>query len=221
MYCLSHLKLIGFRTETSKFLLTVTRMDCDTALGNGTVNGDVPSSKMCSNPDEYKYLQQIKYIMENGDTLVDRTGVGTRSVFGLHSTYSLRNGVVPLLTTKRVYWTGIVEELLWFIRGDTNSKHLSEKNVKIWDANGSREFLDGRGFKDRPEGDLGPLYGFQWRHFGADYRGTEADYRGQGVDQLAQIVDQIKNDPNSRRIILNAWNVKGLCIYVLIHSKVI
>ena len=70
-------------------------------------------------------------------------------------------GVIPLITTKRVYWKGVVEELLWFIRGETNSKTLSAKNVKIWDANGSREFLDKLGFTDRPEGDLGPIYGFQ------------------------------------------------------------
>ncbi|VDM42400.1 unnamed protein product [Toxocara canis] len=173
------------------------------ANGGEAMNADV-------NEDELKYLRQIRQIIEEGDTVIDRTGVGTRSIFGLHSTYSLRNGVIPLLTTKRVYWKGVVEELLWFIRGDTDAKRLSVKNVKIWDANGSREFLDGRGFTDRPEGDLGPIYGFQWRHFGAEYRGTEADYSGEGVDQLSDVIQQIKNNPNSRRIILNAWNVKDL-----------
>lgn len=162
------------------------------------------------NEDERKYLRQIKHIIDEGDKVIDRTGVGTLSLFGLHSTYSLRNGVIPLLTTKRVYWKGVVEELLWFIKGDTDAKRLSAKGVKIWDANGSREFLDSQGFKDRPEGDLGPIYGFQWRHFGAEYHGTDADYKGQGVDQLADVIEQIKNNPNSRRIILNAWNVKDL-----------
>ncbi|KHN73558.1 Thymidylate synthase [Toxocara canis] len=194
---------------TYTFIATAqTDMDCSSmngCLANGgeAMNADV-------NEDELKYLRQIRQIIEEGDTVIDRTGVGTRSIFGLHSTYSLRNGVIPLLTTKRVYWKGVVEELLWFIRGDTDAKRLSVKNVKIWDANGSREFLDGRGFTDRPEGDLGPIYGFQWRHFGAEYRGTEADYSGEGVDQLSDVIQQIKNNPNSRRIILNAWNVKDL-----------
>ncbi|CAG9533320.1 unnamed protein product [Cercopithifilaria johnstoni] len=162
------------------------------------------------NEDENKYLGQIRYILKNGEKINDRTGVGTISVFGMHSIYSLRNGVVPVLTTKRVYWKGVVEELLWFIRGDTNAKHLSEKGVKIWDANGSRQFLDQCGFNDRSEGDLGPVYGFQWRHCGAEYRGMDADYTNQGVDQLSEIINLIKNEPHSRRIILNAWNVKDL-----------
>ncbi|KAK6048852.1 thymidylate synthase [Cooperia oncophora] len=83
------------------------------------------------NRDELKYLDQIREIIENGKLRTDRTGTGTLSIFGMQSRYSLRNGVIPLLTTKRVYWKGIVEELLWFIRADTNSNHLSEKNVKL------------------------------------------------------------------------------------------
>ncbi|MCP9263141.1 Thymidylate synthase [Dirofilaria immitis] len=123
--------------------------------------------------------------------------------------------VIPVLTTKRVYWKGVVEELLWFIRGDTNAKHLSDKGVKIWDANGSRQFLDQLGFTDRAEGDLGPVYGFQWRHCGAEYRGMNVDYTNEGIDQLSEIIDLIKNEPNSRRIILNAWNVKDLKLMAL------
>lgn len=85
-----------------------------------------------------------------------------------------------MLTTKRVFWRGVVEELLWFIRGSTNAKELSEKDVHIWDANSSREFLDSCGFADRKEGDLGPVYGFQWRHYGAKYQNMDTDYSGQG-----------------------------------------
>ena len=88
--------------------------------------------------------------------------------------------VFPLLTTKRVFWKGVLEELLWFIRGSTNAKELTEKNVHIWDANSSRNFLDSSGFMDREEGDLGPVYGFQWRHFGAEYKDMHTDYSGQG-----------------------------------------
>ncbi len=97
-----------------------------------------------------------------------------------------------------------------FIRGSTNAKDLQEKNVHIWDANGSREFLDNLGFTDREVGDLGPVYGFQWRHFGADYVDTKTDYAGKGVDQLANVIDAIKNKPNDRRIIMCAWNPADL-----------
>jgi len=90
-------------------------------------------------------------------------------------------GVFPLLTTKRVFWRAVVEELLWFIGGSTNSKELSDKGVHIWDGHGSQAFLDSCGFTDRKEGDLGPVYGFQWRHFGAKYKDIHADYTGQGI----------------------------------------
>lgn len=113
---------------------------------------------------------------------------------------------LPLLTTKRVFWKGVVEELLWFIKGSTNAKELSKKCVKIWEGNGSREFLDKHGFHDREEGDLGPIYGFQWRHFGAQYTDMHADYTGQGIDQLREVINRIKTNPNDRRIIMSAWN---------------
>ncbi|PAV71627.1 hypothetical protein WR25_11915 [Diploscapter pachys] len=170
---------------------------------------------MEENRDETNYLVQIKEILEKGKERTDRTGVGTISIFGMQARYDLRNNKIPLLTTKRVYWKGILEELLWFIRGCTDATQLSKKNVKIWDANGSREFLDKNGFKDRREGDLGPVYGFQWRHFGAKYRGPDADYSGEGVDQLADVISLIKNDPSSRRIILSAWNPSDLNEMVL------
>lgn len=85
------------------------------------------------------------------------------------------------MTTKRIFWRAVVEELLWFIKGSTNSKELAAKNVHIWDENGSRAFLDSYGFTDRIEGDLGPIYGFQWRHFGAEYKDMHTDYTGQGT----------------------------------------
>ncbi|KAI1722940.1 thymidylate synthase domain-containing protein [Ditylenchus destructor] len=163
-----------------------------------------------ANLDEEQYLNQIRQIISKAQIRGDRTGTGTLSIFGMQARYSLRNDTMPLLTTKKVFWRAIVEELLWFIRGETNSKTLSEKGVKIWDANGSRAFLDDNGFKDREEGDLGPVYGFQWRHFGAEYVDPHADYTGKGVDQLAQIIEQIKNEPESRRIILCAWNAADL-----------
>ena len=120
-------------------------------------------------------------------------------------------GVMPLLTTKRVFWKGVVEELLWFVKGSTNAKELSAKGVKIWDGNSSRQFLDKMGFYEREEGDLGPIYGFQWRHFGAEYANMHADYTGQGIDQLKDVIDKIRNAPNDRRMIICAWNPVGEC----------
>ncbi|XP_047423722.1 thymidylate synthase isoform X2 [Mugil cephalus] len=164
--------------------------------------------------DERGYLDQIEYIMLQGRKKGDRTGTGVISVFGAQARYSLRDQF-PLLTTKRVFWRGILEELLWFIKGSTNAKELSEKGVKIWDANGSRNFLDNLGFTEREEGDLGPVYGFQWRHYGAEYKDMHADYTGQGVDQLEKVIDTIKNNPEDRRIIMCAWNPKDLPLMAL------
>lgn len=115
-------------------------------------------------------------------------------------------GTLPLLTTKKVFLKGVIEELLWFIRGSTNAKELSQKGVKIWDGNSSRQYLDAYGFTDREEGDLGPVYGFQWRHYGAQYVNMHADYTGQGIDQLKECIEKIKTNPSDRRIIMCAWN---------------
>eukprot|EP00037_Helgoeca_nana_P009926 m.87074 g.87074 ORF g.87074 m.87074 type:complete len:339 (+) comp19893_c0_seq1:72-1088(+) len=154
---------------------------------------------------EHEYLNLIKNILTNGKFKGDRTGTGTLSIFGAQMRFSLRESF-PLLTTKRVFWRGVAEELLWFVAGCTNANVLSEKKVGIWDANGSKEFLEKSGLGHREQGDLGPVYGFQWRHFGAKYTDMHADYTGQGVDQLANVIETIKTNPDSRRIILSAWN---------------
>ncbi|KAH8853577.1 Thymidylate synthase [Schistosoma japonicum] len=159
---------------------------------------------------ENGYLNLLQYILAKGTERNDRTNTGTLAVFGPQLRFSLRNNEYPLLTTKTVFFRGIVEELLWFIRGSTNSRELSEKNVHFWDANGSREFLDGLGFTEREEGDLGPIYGFQWRHSGAEYIDCRTDYTGQGVDQLADVIKLIRERPWDRRILIVAWNVKDL-----------
>lgn len=164
--------------------------------------------------EEYQYLNLIKHISENGVYMGDRTGVGTVSVFGTQMRFDLRKSF-PLLTTKRVFWRGLMEELLWFIKGDTNANHLSDQGIKIWDGNGSREFLDKRGLSHREQGDLGPVYGFQWRHFGAKYVDMHTDYTGQGVDQLADCIKKIKEDPTDRRILLSAWNPADLSLMAL------
>lgn len=146
---------------------------------------------------------------------LSRTGTGTYSIFAprpLKFTLSADDGtpVLPLLTTKRVFLRAVVAELLWFVAGSTSSLELSEAGVKIWDGNGSREFLDSVGLGHRAVGDLGPVYGFQWRHFGAEYVDAQTDYTGQGVDQLADVIHKLRNNPYDRRIIMSAWNPADL-----------
>lgn len=120
-----------------------------------------------------------------------------------------------MLTTKRVFLRAVIAELLWFVSGNTSAKPLQEAGIKIWDGNGSREYLDSIGLTHRAEGDLGPVYGFQWRHFGATYTDCTADYSGHGVDQLQEVVHKLHNNPFDRRIILSAWNPADLKIMAL------
>ena len=165
--------------------------------------------------EEYQYLDLIREIMDHGVHRGDRTGTGTISKFGVQMRFSLRDDVLPLLTTKRTFWRGVAEELLWFVSGNTNAKDLQDKNIHIWDGNGSREFLDNLGLTEREEMDLGPVYGFQWRHFGATYTNMHADYKGQGVDQLADCIHKLKHNPTDRRIVLSAWNPADLGLMAL------
>ncbi|KAL1192293.1 Bifunctional dihydrofolate reductase-thymidylate synthase 1 [Cardamine amara subsp. amara] len=164
--------------------------------------------------EEFRYLNMVEDIILNGNVKNDRTGTGTISKFGCQMKFNLRRSF-PLLTSKRVFWRGVVEELLWFISGSTNAKVLQDKGIHIWDGNASREYLDGIGLKEREEGDLGPVYGFQWRHFGAKYTDMHADYSGQGFDQLLDVIDKIKNNPDDRRIIMSAWNPSDLKLMAL------
>ena len=169
----------------------------------------LPSPRV-GNAEEQQYLDAVSRILEHGTVRSDRTGTGTISLFGMQMRYSLRDDVFPLLTTKRVFWRGVAEELLWFVKGSTNANELAAKDIHIWDGNGSREFLDSRGLTDRQEGDLGPVYGFQWRHFGAPYTNFDQDYTGLGIDQLIECIHKIKNSPEDRRIIMTAWNPTDL-----------
>lgn len=155
--------------------------------------------------EEQQYLDLVRDVIENGTLRQDRTGVGTLSKFGVQMRYDLSESF-PLLTTKSVFWRGVAEELLWFLNGETSAKKLQDKKVRIWDGNSSREYLDSIGLTEREEGDLGPVYGWQWRHFGAKYTDMHADYTGQGVDQVAEVLHKIKNKPHDRRIIISAWN---------------
>jgi len=162
------------------------------------------------NKEEYQYINEIKEIIAKKDLRKNRTEVKTLSKFGSRFEFDLSNDTIPLLTTKKVFWKAIVEELLWFLSGSTDSKILENKGINIWKQNTSREFLDKTGLSHYREGDVGPVYGFQWRHFGAAYKGCDADYTGQGIDQITNTINLIKNDPGSRRIIISAWNVNDL-----------
>lgn len=156
--------------------------------------------------NEQQYLDAVSHILARGKRREDRTGTGTLAVFGVHLRFDLSNRALPLLTTRRVFWRGVAEELLWFLSGSTDARVLAGRGVHIWDGNGSRRALDARGLEHRREGDLGPVYGFQWRHWNAPYVDADMDYAGQGVDQVAEVVRLIKTDPSSRRILLTAWN---------------
>ena len=166
-----------------------------------------PNSSCEENLEEKQYLNLIRHIIENGTLKSDRTGTGTLCSFGHTMRFSLRDNTIPLLTTKRVFWRGVAEELFWFIRGQTSAKILQEKNVHIWDGNSSPEYMKSIGLDNYEEGDLGPVYGFQWRNWGADYEGSKVDYTNKGIDQLYECINKIKKTPWDRRIIMSAWNV--------------
>lgn len=133
-----------------------------------------------------QYLDLLRHIMDDGTDRGDRTGTGTRSVFGHQMRFNLDDGF-PLLTTKKLHLRSIIYELLWFLRGDTNVRYLQENGVRIWN-----EWADSNG-------DLGPVYGHQWRSW--------PDGKGGTIDQISQVVEQIRNNPESRRLIVSAWNV--------------
>lgn len=133
-----------------------------------------------------QYLDLLQRILDEGVVKDDRTGTGTKSVFGHQMRFDLSQGF-PLLTTKKLHLKSIIYELLWFLKGDTNVHYLQEHGVRIWN-----EWAD-------EQGELGPVYGYQWRSW--------PDYNGGHIDQISQVVDQIKHNPNSRRMIVNAWNV--------------
>ena len=156
--------------------------------------------------DENQYTCLIRDILEHGEDIISRNG-NVKAIFGSAMHFSLENGALPLLTTKRVAWKTCLKELLWFIRGDTGNVRLKEEGVTIWNANASREFLDSRGLTNEVD-DLGPIYGHQWRFFNAPYTTCDANYEGTGVDQLKYVIEQLKNPEtrSSRRIIMSTWN---------------
>ena len=173
------------------------------------------------NNEEQCYLDLMKTVLENGFDKPNRTSNPTRSQTGASLRFKLNKDgkkILPLMTSKFTSFRLIATELLWFLKGDTNVQTLKDQNNHIWDANGSREFLDSRGFKLRLEDDLGPVYGWQWRHWNAPY--VEIDdrdmfYKPKGIDQIANVIQGIRNNPWSRRHIVSAWNPEQLDLVAL------
>lgn len=149
---------------------------------------------------ERGYLSLLDEVLKYGEHRQSRNG-NVISRFGCIIHFENVGERFPILTTKRVFFRGVVEELLWFLRGSTNAKELQDKNIHIWDGNSTREYLDKMGLTDYPEGELGAVYGWQWRYFGADYPNKE-----NGKDQLKYLLEELMKEDNSRRAVLSAWN---------------
>jgi dihydrofolate reductase / thymidylate synthase len=159
--------------------------------------------------EEYQYLCMVNEVLNTGYQAITRNKAVTMSKFGFQHRYSLENSVLPVLTTKRVFIRGVIEELLWFLKGSTDASYLKNKNIHIWDAHSSQEYLDSIGL-NYEEGDIGPGYGFQWRNSGAKYLDCKTNYSHQGRDQIKWVINELKTNPNSRRLIISSWNVGDL-----------
>ena len=149
--------------------------------------------------EEYQYLNLLQDILNEGFTEKGRNGF-TKCIYGAAMHFSLENGKIPILTTKKTAHKTCLKELLWFVKGQTDNKILNEQKVHIWDGNSTPEFMESRGISHYREGDLGSLYGFQWRHWNASYEGCDADYTNKGVDQLQNVINTLK-DPIFRRLL--------------------
>lgn len=163
-----------------------------------------PSDRTDAGDAERQYLRILARVLEC--PLRETRNAHTRAYFSDHMKFRAQSHAFPLLTTKRVFFRGVVEELLWFLRGQTDAGVLAARGVHVWRGNTSRAFLDANGHGTYVEGDTGPMYGFQWRHYGAKYRGCGASYAGEGIDQLRHVIEIIERDPASRRLVLTAFN---------------
>ena len=213
----------------SKLIITVIPEEytCDTYLDLGgypllLIKTDV-FSNLIINTYEFKNIQERAYcnlgrkiLSVNHDSILcdnlrkDRTGLGTYSIFGQHLKFNLENKTFPLITTRRMFFRGIAEELFFFLSGKTDSTILEAKGINIWKGNTSREFLDKYNLHHLPVGDMGPSYGFLFRHFGAEYKTCKDDYKGHGFDQIKEVIKLLKTDPTNRRIIISLWDPNSI-----------
>lgn len=167
-------------------------------------------NKQSKNMDEEQYFDLVRRALASPTIREGRNGAKTRSVFGHMSRYSLVDGTLPLLTTKKMFTRGIIEELLWMLRGSTNVDELKQRRVHIWDGHSSREHLDKNPYTAHlREGDIGPGYGWQWRAAGAPYQGCDFPAAG-GVDQIKQVFQSLKENPAGRRHVVCAWNAPAV-----------
>ena len=154
------------------------------------------------NYEEGSFIRLMKRILEMGHDSQDRTGTGTLSLFGHQLEFSLRNQSLPMMTTRKMTLKGVFEELMFYLKGETDAMELAKRGCKVWLANTTREELDKRGFQYMPVGDMGHSYGFSFRHYGGDYKTCRDDYTGVGFDQLTWLINEIRTNPNSRRLII-------------------
>ena len=212
----------GFKIDNSDSLICMDHFDfkykligySEKYIQDSVLNYRILYYKKCNSfTEEHKYFDLAQNILQNGNDRSDRTGTGTKSLFGKQLKFDISNGTIPLLTTKQVPFKAIFYELWWMMSGHTDAKLLKDRGVHIWDGNTSREFLDSRGLSYK-EGILGPGYGFQIRHFGAKYNEEYADVSKcdpninviGGFDQLKYVEHLLKTDPFSRRIMMCYWN---------------
>lgn len=168
---------------------------------------NITFSKYDASHEEWQYLNIMKNILEKGSIKDPRNQIcNVTSIFGEKMVFDLSNNTLPILTTKQVYIKTLFEELMFFLKGDTNNKHLKDKNVKIWNGNTNKEFLEANNITHLKEDDLGPMYGFQWRHFNAEYNGCDYDYKEKGFDQLEFLVNGLIKNRSSRRLLMTTYN---------------
>ena len=198
---------VGISTKFARGLECRTGCEVDMAYSIHTLVKRVQNpiiNSIFSMEGEYGYLKILKRIVHSGAKRTTRNSM-TRSIFGVKMDFDISKSF-PLITTKKMYLKGVLKELIWFIQANTNSKDLEKDKVQIWKGNSTREYLDSIGLTGYTEGECGPIYGFQWRHFNAKYRGCDGDYIGEGIDQLQNIIDLIRTNPTSRRMFMSAWN---------------
>lgn len=202
-----------WRPKTILYSKAETSFDCDEFAPDiirpflNNVGVDQAWVNELDDKEEQMYLDSLHLLLNNGHQKSDRTGTGTLSYFSPPPLeFNLLDNRIPVLTTKRVALkTGVIPELLWFMKGHTDTTLLEAQKCMIWKGNTTRDFLDKRGLHHYKTGDMGPGYGFQWRHSGATYNGCDDDYTGQGVDQLQGLVELLRTDPDSRRMVMTAW----------------
>ena len=203
-FCPEFHKLVGKSLEYTK----VSDFNCSGDIYYRFIeytNKDKITKLKWSNLEEICYLNTLWKCLRHGELRKNRTGIDTRSLFACVGNYNLKD-TFPALTTRRVFLRGIFEELMFYLSGKTDNQILVDKNVNIWTGNTTREFLDSRGLTHYKEGVIGETYGFNYRHFGAVYQGCDVDYTGFGYDQVQNAIDLIKNNPESRRIVISLWN---------------